>query len=123
MVRVILTPTDEDPEEMLHAFEQAHGEAIEDLRKKVAQKMPFIGRVQFTVPEQPGQRKHPVISMSISPPDRTAPGRNLSCRKIRTAGPLPGTGRLLPYPAVEACRTQHDGRRRSKDGMGDSPGR
>jgi hypothetical protein len=78
MVRVILTPTDEDPDETLHTFEKAHGGAIEELRKKVAQKMPFIGRVQFTVPKQPGQRKHPVISMSISPPDRTAPGRNLT---------------------------------------------
>ena len=78
MVRVILTPTDEDPGETLHAFEKAHGGAIEDLRKKVAQKMPFIGRVQFTLPEQPGERKHPVHSMSIGPPDRTAPGRNLT---------------------------------------------
>ncbi len=78
MVRVILIPTDEDPEETLHAFEKAHRTAIEDLRKKVARKMPFIGRVQFTLPTQPGQRKHPVISMSVSPPDRTAPGRNLT---------------------------------------------
>jgi hypothetical protein len=78
MLQVILTPTDEDPDETLHAFEKAHGEAIEDLRKKVAQQMPFIGRVQFTLPAQPGERKHPVISMSIRPPDRTAPGRNLT---------------------------------------------
>jgi hypothetical protein len=77
MIRVILTPTGEDdPEETLHAFEKAHRAAIEDLRKKIAQKMPFIGRVQFTLPAQPGERKHPVISMSIGPPDRTAPGRN-----------------------------------------------
>ena len=79
MIRVILTPTGEDdPEETLHAFEKAHRAAIEDLRKKIAQKMPFIGRVEFTLPPQPGQRKHPVISMSVSPPDRTATGRNLT---------------------------------------------
>jgi len=78
MVRVILTPTDEDPDETLHAFEKAHRAAIEDLRKKVARKMPFIGRVQFTLPAQPGERGHPVISMSIGPPDRTAAGRNLT---------------------------------------------
>jgi hypothetical protein len=78
MVRVILTPTDEDPDEMLHAFEKAHRAAIEDLRKKVARKMPFIGRVQFTLPARPGERGHPVISMSIGPPDRTAAGRNLT---------------------------------------------
>ena len=78
MVRVILTPTDEDPDEMLHAFEKAHRAAIEDLRKKVARKMPFIERVQFTLPAQPGERGHPVISMSIGPPDRTAAGRNLT---------------------------------------------
>jgi len=78
MVRVILTPTDEDPDETLHAFEKAHRAAIEDLRKKVARTMPFIGRVQFTLPAQPGERGHPVISMSIGPPDRTAAGRNLT---------------------------------------------
>jgi hypothetical protein len=78
MVRVILTPTGEDPDETLHAFEKAHRAAIDDLRKKVARKMPFIGRVEFTLPVQPGERKHPVISMSISPPDRTATGRNLT---------------------------------------------
>ena len=39
IVRVILTPTDEDPDETLHAFEKAHRAAIEDLRKKVARKM------------------------------------------------------------------------------------
>ena len=78
MVRVILTPTDEDPDETLHAFEKAHRAAIEHLRKKVARKMPFIGRVQFTLPAQPGKRGHPVISMSIGPPDRTAAGRNLT---------------------------------------------
>jgi hypothetical protein len=27
---------------------------------------------------QPGERKHPVISMSVGPLDRTAPGRNLT---------------------------------------------
>jgi hypothetical protein len=78
LVRVILTPTGEDPEEALHAFEKAHRAAIEDLRKKVARKMPFIGRVEFTLPAQPGERGHPVISMSVGSPDRTATGRNLT---------------------------------------------
>jgi hypothetical protein len=79
MIRVILTPTGEDdPEETLHAFEKAHGAAIEDLRKTIARKMPFIGRVEFTLPAQPGERKHPVISMSTGPLDRTAAGRNLT---------------------------------------------
>jgi hypothetical protein len=78
MVRVILTPTDEDPEETLHAFEKAHRAAIEDLRKKLARKMPSIRRVEITLPAQPGERGHPVISMSVSPPDRTAAGRNLT---------------------------------------------
>ncbi len=59
MARVILTPTDEDPEETLHAFEKAHRAAIEDLRKKVARKMPFIGRVQFTLPPSPGSADIP----------------------------------------------------------------
>ena len=78
MVRVILTPTGEDPDTTLHAFEKAHSGAIENLRKTIARTMPFIGRVQFTLPEQPGERKHPVISMSVGPLDRTAPGRNLT---------------------------------------------
>ena len=78
MVRVILTPGGEDPEETLHAFEKAHSAAIEDLRKTIARAMPFIGRLQFALPPQPGERKHPVISMSVGPPDRTAPGRNLT---------------------------------------------
>jgi hypothetical protein len=78
MIRVILTPTDEDPEQTLHAFEKAHRAAIEDMRKKVARKMPFIERMQFTLPPRPGERGHPVISMSVSPPDRTAAGGNLT---------------------------------------------
>ena len=78
MVQVILSPTHEDPDETLHAFEKAHRGAIEDLRKKVAQKMPFIGRLQFTVPSEPEEGKRPVIIMPIGPPDRTAPGRNLT---------------------------------------------
>jgi hypothetical protein len=78
MLRVILTPTGEDPEQALHAFEKAHRAAIEDLRKTVAQNMPFIARLQFTLPAQPGKRGHPVISMSVSPPDRPATGRNLT---------------------------------------------
>jgi hypothetical protein len=84
MIRVILTPTGEDdPEETLHAFDKAHRAAIEDLRKKIAQKMPFIGRMEFTLPAQPGERKHPVISMSIGPLDRMAPGRNLTAVMAR----------------------------------------
>jgi hypothetical protein len=78
MVRVILTPTGEDPDTTLHAFEKAHSGALENLRKTIARTMPFIGRVQLTLPAQPGERKHPVISMSAGPPDRTAPGRNLT---------------------------------------------
>jgi hypothetical protein len=78
MVRVILTPTGEDPDTALHAFEKAHSGAIEDLRKTIARTMPFIGRVQLTLPAQPGERKHPVISMSVGPPDRTAAGRSLT---------------------------------------------
>ena len=62
----------------LHAFEKAHSGAIEDLRKTIARTMPFIGRVQLTLPAQPGERKHPVISMSVGPLDRTAPGRSLT---------------------------------------------
>jgi hypothetical protein len=78
MVRVILTPAGEDPDETLHAFERAHRGAIEELRKAIARTMPFIGRVEFTLPGQPGERKHPVISMSIGPLDRAAPRRNLT---------------------------------------------
>jgi hypothetical protein len=78
IVRVILTPTSEGPDETLHAFEKAHRAAIEDLRKKVAQKMSSIGRMEFTLPAQPGERGHPVISMSIDPSDRTVAGRNLT---------------------------------------------
>jgi hypothetical protein len=78
MIRVILTPTDEDPEKTLHAFEEAHSGAIEELRKTIARTMPSIGRVQLTLPAQPGERKHPVISMSVDAADRTAPGRNLT---------------------------------------------
>ena len=78
MVRVILTPTGEDPDTTLHAFEKAHRGALENLRNAIAQTMPFTGRVQLTLPVQPGERKHPVISMSAGPPDRTAPGRSLT---------------------------------------------
>ena len=78
MVRVILTLAGEDPGETLHAFEQAHRAAIDDLRKKLARKTPLIGRLEITLPPQPGEHGHPVISMSVSPPDRAAPGRNLT---------------------------------------------
>lgn len=62
MVRVILNSADELPHETLHAFEKAHHETIEELRAMVAEKMPFIARIQFTV----------------GPPDRTAVGRGLT---------------------------------------------
>jgi hypothetical protein len=78
VVRVILTPAGEDPDRTLHAFEEQHSGAVEDLRKTIARTMPFIGRVQLTLPAQPGERKHPVISMSVGPLDRTATGRNLT---------------------------------------------
>jgi len=78
MVRVILTPAGEDPDTALHAFEKAHSGALGDLRKAIARTMPFTGRVQLTLPAQPGERKHPVISMSAGPPDRPAPGRSLT---------------------------------------------
>ena len=78
MVRVILTPTGEDPEETLHAFEKAHRGAVEDLRKMLARKMPSVARVEFTLPAEPGERGHPVISMSVGLADRAAPGRHLT---------------------------------------------
>src|ERR1700722_6007431 len=83
VVRGILPPTGQDPEEALHAFERAHGGAIEDLRKTIARAMPSIGRVQFTLPPQPGERGHPVISMSVGPQDQTTPGRNLTAVMAR----------------------------------------
>lgn len=78
LVRVTLTPAGGDPDEALHAFEKAHRGAIEELRKTIARTMPTVRRVQFTLPAQPGEHKHPVISMSVSPADRTASGRNLT---------------------------------------------
>ena len=78
MLRVIVTPTDEDPETTLHAFEEAHRPAIEDLRRNIARKMSSVARMEFTLPWQPGEHGHPVISMSVSPPEGPAPGRNLT---------------------------------------------
>ena len=75
-VRVILNPAGEDPHETIEAFEKAHQDTITELRARIAQNMPFIGRLQFTVPLQEGTR--PVITMPIGPPDRTAIGRNLT---------------------------------------------
>ena len=72
MVRVILTPTGEDPEQTLHAFEKAHSGAIENLRKTIARTMPFIGRVELTLPVQPGNCRHPVVD-AVGP--ATAPRR------------------------------------------------
>ena len=37
----------------------------------------------MTFPPQPGERGHPVISMSVGPQDRTAPGRNLTAVMAR----------------------------------------
>jgi hypothetical protein len=74
MVQVTLTPTDDDPADTLHAFEKTHRAALEDLRTTLARRSPAIRRVQFTVPEQPGRSGHPVISMSVSPPDRSVTG-------------------------------------------------
>jgi hypothetical protein len=76
IVRVILNPTGEDPHETIEAFEKAHQDTITELRARIAQNMPFIGRLQFTVPSEEG--KHPLITMPIGPPDRTAIGRNLT---------------------------------------------
>ena len=76
MVRVILNPVDDDPRETLHAFEKAHHETIMELRAKTAEKMPFIGRIQFTVPSDGDKR--PVIMRPFGPPDRTAVGRGLT---------------------------------------------
>jgi len=73
MVRVILTPTGEDPDTTLHAFEKAHSGAIENLRKTIARTMPFIGRVQLTLPRSPGNASIP--SSRCLPARRTAPPR------------------------------------------------
>jgi hypothetical protein len=83
MVRVTLNPAGEDPDETLHAFEKAHSEAIEELCKTIARTMPTVTRVQLTLPVQRGERRHPVISMSVGPPDRTAPGRTLTAVMAR----------------------------------------
>jgi hypothetical protein len=77
-VRVILNPTDDDPEETLHAFERAHRETIKELRARITESMPFIGRLQFTVPTDSRQDKHPVLSMQMGQPDRSAASRDLT---------------------------------------------
>jgi len=83
-VRVILNPTGEDRHETIEAFEKTHHDTITELRARIAQMMPFIGRLQFTVPSEEGKR--PILTMPIGPPDRTAIGRNLT----------PGMARLHP---------------------------
>lgn len=77
-VRVILNPTDDDPDETIHAFEAAHRETIKELRARITENMPFIGRLEFTVPRDSGQDRHPVLAMRIGQADRTAVGRNLT---------------------------------------------
>ena len=77
-VRVILNPTDDDPDETIHAFERAHRETIKVLRTGIAERMSFIGRLEFTVPKDSRQEKHPVLSMEIAQADRTAVGRDLT---------------------------------------------
>ena len=59
MIRVILNPTGEDPDETIEAFEKAHRTTIKELRERIAQKMPFIGRMEFTVPAGPGSASIP----------------------------------------------------------------
>ena len=75
MVRVILTPAGEDPDTTLHAFEKAHSGAIENLRKTIARTMPFIGRVQLTLPSSPGSASIPssrCLSARWTAPPRAA---------------------------------------------------
>jgi hypothetical protein len=76
ILRVILHPTGQDPHETLEAFQKAHQDTITELRARIAQNMPFIACLQFTVPPQQGG--HPVITMPTGPPDHTATGRNLT---------------------------------------------
>lgn len=77
-VRVILNPTAEDPDETIHAFEQANREAIKELGARIAEGMPSIGQLQFTVPADSNQDKHPVLAMRLGHPERSAPGRDLT---------------------------------------------
>ena len=74
IVRVTLNPTDGDPHQTLDAFEKAHTATIQNLRKGLAQKMPSIEGVQFTVAAESEEGGHPVLTMPIGPPDRTAVG-------------------------------------------------
>ncbi len=78
MVRVILNPTDEHPKKTLHAFQEAHEEAIKELLARVARKMPFIGHVEFTLPSESTAGKNAGIMIPIGPPDRTAMGHRLT---------------------------------------------
>ncbi len=73
---MILNPAGEDPHETIEAFQKAHHDTITELRARIAQNMPFIARLQFTVPPQEGE--HPVITMPTGPPHRAAAGRNLT---------------------------------------------
>jgi hypothetical protein len=78
LLRVILNPTDEDPGETLHTFEKTHHETITELRTRIAEKLPFIEGIQFTLPLPEGGGKHPVLTLPIGAADRTAIGRNLT---------------------------------------------
>ena len=78
LLRVTLSPMSEGPHETLDTFKTVHDEAIQNLRKRFAESMPFIGRMEFTVAGGPEAGKHPVLAMPFGLPDRTAVGRNLT---------------------------------------------
>ena len=59
MIRVILTPTGEDPEETLHAFDKAHRAAIEDLRKRSPRRCPSSGAWNSRSPRGAGSASIP----------------------------------------------------------------
>lgn len=80
VVRVSLTPTGQDPHTTLDAFQQTHRQTIEHLQKHLAQDLPTIEGLQFTVASDsdPSSNsdtgEHPVLTMPISPSDRACTG-------------------------------------------------
>lgn len=60
----------------LDAFEKAHAAVIQNLCKRLAQEMPFIEVVQFTVAAGTEEGGRPVLTMPVGRSDRTAVGRN-----------------------------------------------